>query len=201
MYALAINGSPRKGGNTECMLNHVLAPLSEAGWETRLIQVGGKPVRGCMACRKCAENQDKHCSITSDMFNEVMDEIVRADAMIIGSPTYFADLTAETKAVLDRAGYVSLTNGGLLAGKIGTAVAAARRGGAVPVFDSINHMYLMNRMIVPGSTYWNLGIGLDRKDVLQDGEALANMNNLGQTIAWLGDAIKPKLGTFPKATR
>ncbi len=197
MYALAINGSPRKGGNTECMLNHALIPLAESGWETRLIQVGGQPLRGCLACGKCGKNQDKHCSVTTDMFNEVMDEIVRADAIIIGSPTYFADLTSETKAVLDRAGYVSLANGGLLAGKIGAAVAVARRGGAVPVFDSINHMFLMNRMIIPGSTYWNLGIGLDRKDVLQDSEALANMTHLGKAIAWLGKALEPHLAAYP----
>ena len=197
MYALALNGSPRKGGNTEILLQATLAPLAEKGWRTELIQVGGRPIRGCMACGKCHENAELKCAITSDIFNEVMAKMLEADAIILGSPTYFTDVTAELKAIIDRSGYVSVAGGRAFRGKIGAAVVAARRAGATHVYDSINHMFLMNQMIVPGSTYWNLGIGRERGEVRGDGEALANMHNLGETIAWLGAAIAPHLVSFP----
>lgn len=199
MYALAINGSPRKGGNTEILLTHALAPLAEAGWETELLQIGGKDIRGCMACYKCAENKDLRCAVKKDVFNDFFAKMLEADAIILGSPTYFADMSAELKALIDRSGMTSLVNGRVFAGKIGAAVVAERRGGAINVYDSIMHMFLMCQMIVPGSIYWNLGVGRNPGEVLNDAEALANMRNLGQNIAWLGAAIKPHMGSFPKA--
>lgn len=197
MRAVAINGSPRQGGNTEVMLKKVLEPLEAAGWSTEYLKVGGRPVRGCMACFKCWEKKDLRCVIEQDTMNEFLEKIYEADAVILGSPTYFADVSAEMKALLDRAGMVSLANGGALRGKIGAAVVAVRRGGGTHVFDSINHMFLMSSMIVPGSIYWNLGMGLDKEDVLKDEEAMRNMTHLGQTIAWLGKAIASVPEAFP----
>jgi multimeric flavodoxin WrbA len=198
MYALAINGSPRKGGNTEILLNNVLAPLGEAGWETEYVQVGGKPIRGCLACNKCFEKKNMQCSVKTDIFNEIMAKMVKADALILGSPTYFTDVSSEMKALLDRSGYVAIANDRAFRGKIGAAVVAVRRGGAVHVYDTINHMFLMNQMIVPGSTYWNFGMGHEKGEVLEDQEGLANMKNLGETIAWLGAATAPHMDSFPK---
>ena len=197
MKAVAINGSPRQGGNTEVMLKKVLEPLEAAGWSTEYLKVGGRPVRGCMACFKCWEKKDLRCVIEQDTMNEFLEKIYESDAVILGSPTYFADVSAEMKALLDRAGMVSLANGGALRGKIGAAVVAVRRGGGTHVFDSINHMFLMSSMIVPGSIYWNLGMGLDKEDVLKDEEAMRNMTHLGQTIAWLGKAIASVPEAFP----
>ncbi len=198
MFAIAVNGSPRKGGNTEILLKNVLQPLEQAGWETELMQVGGKPIRGCLACGKCAQKKNMRCVIDNDDFNIIMEKMVRADAIILGSPTYYTDVSSELKALIDRAGFVALANGRAFAGKIGVAVAAARRAGAVHVYDTINHMYLMSQMIVPGSIYWNLGIGLDKGDVHADKEALTNMDNLGKTIDWLAKATVPQKNTFPK---
>ena len=197
MYALAVNGSPRKKGNTEYLLNEVLAPLTEAGWETELFQLGGKTIKGCIACNKCFEKQNKECINKDDCFNELMAKMIRADAIILGSPTYFTDVSAEIKALLDRSGYVSFANGRLFAGKIGAAVIAVRRGGGTHAYDSINHMYLMSQMIVPGSTYWNLGFGLNKGDVANDAEGVSNMRNLGATIAWMGKAMAPYKDSFP----
>ncbi len=197
MYALAINGSPRKGGNTEILLETTLEPLAEAGWETELIKVGGKPMHGCMACYKCMENKDNKCVLKTDNFNDIFEKISRADAIIFGSPTYFTDVSAELKAVLDRAGLVSIANDQVLRGKIGAAVVAVRRGGATHVFDTINHMFLMSQMIVPGSTYWNMGYGREKGDVVNDSEGIRNMNHLGMAIAWLGKAIKPHIESYP----
>lgn len=197
MYAIAVNGSPRKGGNTEILLNRVLAPLAEAGWETELVQVGGQKIRGCQACYRCFKNLDGRCAMKNDVFNGVMEKLLRADAMILGSPTYFTDVSAEMKALLDRAGLVAIANGRAFKGKIGAAVVAVRRGGATHVYDTINHMFLMNQVIVPGSVYWNMAYGRDKGEVEGDAEGLGNMKNLGQIIAWLGAAIKPHLGAFP----
>lgn len=197
MYALAINGSPRKGGNTEMLLNAALKPLEQNGWETELVKIGGKPVRGCIACMKCREKKNMECIAHKDIFNEVMAKMVRADALLLGSPTYFTDVTSEMKALLDRSGYVALANDRAFMGKIGAAVVAVRRAGATHVFDTINHLFLINQMIVPGSTYWNLGIGRDKGEVAEDAEGLKNMQNLGETIAWLAAAIKPHMESIP----
>jgi multimeric flavodoxin WrbA len=198
MYAIAINGSPRKGGNTEVLLQEVLAELKNGGWETELVKVGGTAIRGCIACGKCFEKQDNECSVKKDNFNETFAKMLKADAMILGSPTYFAAVSADLKALIERAGYVAYANGNAFSGKIGAAVVAVRRGGATHVYDTINHMYQMSRMIMPGSTYWNMGYGLDKKDVLEDQEGLDNMRHLGKSIDWLGKIIKPNLETYPK---
>jgi multimeric flavodoxin WrbA len=129
--------------------------------------------------------------------NDYLEQIYAADATILGSPTYFADVTPELKALIDRAGFVALANGGRFSGKIGAAVVAVRRGGATHVFDTINHMFLISSMIVPGSLYWNLGMGCLKGEVLGDDEAMRNMSHLGQTIAWLGKAIASIPDTFP----
>jgi multimeric flavodoxin WrbA len=197
MKAIAINGSPRSGGNTEIMLKKVLEPLEAAGWSTEYLRIGGKPVRGCIACLKCFEKQNGRCNIEKDDMNDYLERIYAADAVILGSPTFFADVTPELKALIDRAGFVALANGGMLKGKIGAAVVAARRGGATHVFDTINHMFFLSSMIVPGSIYWNFGIGRDKGEVLGDDEAMRNMNHLGRAIAWLGKAIASAPEAFP----
>lgn len=197
MKAIAINGSPRPGGNTEIMLKKVLEPLEAAGWSTQYLRIGGKPVRGCIACMKCFEKRNGRCAVEKDDMNDYLEKIYAADAVIFGSPTYFADVTPELKALIDRAGFVALANGGMLRGKIGAAIVAVRRGGATHVFDTINHMFLLSSMIVPGSIYWNLGVGRDKGEVLGDDEAMRNMSHLGQTIAWLGKAMASIPDAFP----
>lgn len=197
MYALAVNGSPRKGGNTELLLKEVLGELDKEGWETEIVKVGGTAIRGCIACYKCFDNEDNECGVKTDNFNDVFAKMLKADAMILGSPTYFAAVSADLKALLERAGLVAIANENAFSGKIGAAVVAVRRGGATHAFDSINHMFQMSRMIVPGSTYWNMGIGLAKEEVKDDDEGMANMRHLGQTISWLGKLIKPNLADYP----
>jgi multimeric flavodoxin WrbA len=199
MKAVAINGSPRKGGNTEILLKKALAPLAAAGWETEFIQLGGRPVRGCQACYRCFDLKNSRCSQKDEIFNECFAKMAAADAIILGSPTYFTDVSAEMKALLDRAGLVALANGGLFRGKVGAAVVAVRRGGGTHAFDTMNHMFLMSGVIVPGSTYWNLGFGREKGEVSKDDEAARNMKDLGQTIAWLGEAIHQHAGKRPAA--
>ena len=198
MYAVAINGSPRKGGNTELLLKEVLSELHDADWETELVKVGGTAIRGCIACEKCFENKDNECAVKKDKFNDIFSKMLKADAMILGSPTYFAAVSADLKALIERAGYVAYANNNAFSGKIGAAVVAVRRGGATHAYDTINHMFQMSRMVIPCSTYWNMGFGLDKGDVLEDEEGLANMRHLGKSIDWLGKAIKPNIANYPK---
>lgn len=185
MKVIGINGSPRKGGNTEILIKTVFQELEKEGIETEFIQLGGKPVHGCTACMKCREFQDKKCHIKNDRINEVITKMFEADGIILGSPVYFADITPETKALIDIAGYVARGNGHLLKRKLGAAVIVERRGGAMHAFESINNFFLINQMIVPGSSYWNFAFGAKPGDVLNDAEGIQAIKTLGENMAWL----------------
>ena len=182
---LAINGSPRANGNTSIMLNVVLDELRKEGIETELVQIGGKNIRGCRACGKCHENKDRKCSIDEDIFNKIVTKMFEADGILLGSPTYFSDVTPEMKALIDRSGFVAFANGGLFRRKVGAAVSAVRRAGAQHALDSMNHLFTISEMIIPGSCYWNLCIGLEEGDVRDDEEGMHVMKVLGENMAWL----------------
>lgn len=185
MKVVAFNGSPRKDGNTSILIRSVLAALEQQGIETEAVQVGGKPIRGCVACYKCFENKDRHCAVKKDMLNDCVDKMLAADGIIIGSPVYFSCMTPEIKALIDRAGMVSRANAMMLRRKVGAAVVAARRAGSVHTFDSINHFFTIGEMIIPGSNYWNMGFGREKGDVEGDAEGLDIMKTLGENMAWL----------------
>lgn len=185
MKVVAFNGSPRKDGNTFHMIGRVFETLNVQGIETELVQVGGNLIHGCTACYQCGKNQDGRCVIDNDLVNDCIQKMVEADGIILGSPTYFADVTPELKALIDRAGFVTRSNGALLRRKVGAAVIAVRRGGEIHPFDTINHFFLINEMIVPGSCYWNMGFGREKGDVEQDEEGMKTMTLLGENMAWL----------------
>jgi len=182
MKVLAINGSPRHGGNTNDMLCEVLDVCAKAGFETELFQAGGREVRGCRHCNACGEL--KKCVI-GDWINDVYDKMKAADAIILGSPTYFFDLTPEIKAIIDRCGFVCRRDGFSFSRKIGAAVSAVRRAGGVTTLDSIQHFFLINDMIVPGSTYLNMSLSMAEGDFEKDKEGIRTMQRLGENIVWL----------------
>lgn len=190
MKVIAFNGSARRQGNTTILISYVLIELEKEGIETELIELAGKNIRGCQACYECFDSKDKKCSIKDDDINDYIEKMVEADGIILGSPTYFADITPALKALIERSGVVSMTNDILFKRKVGAAVIAVRRGGAIHAFDTINHFFHINQMIVPGSSYWNLGIGREIGDVNKDEEGIRNMRNLGENIAWLLKKIK-----------
>ncbi|WP_027367697.1 flavodoxin family protein [Desulfocurvibacter africanus] len=185
MKVVAFNGSARKDGNTAILIRRVFAALEKEGIETELVQMAGMKVRGCIACFKCFENKDQRCAVRNDDINSCIEKMVAADGIILGSPTYFANVSTEIKALIDRAGMTSIANGGMLRRKVGAAVVAVRRAGATNVYDAINRFYGISGMIVPGSIYWNLGIGLGPGQVENDEEGLRTMDELGQNMAWL----------------
>jgi len=185
MKVVAFNGSARRGGNTAILLGHVLGELAKEGIETELVELSGATIHGCLACRKCSTRKDRRCSQTDDMGNVCIDKMAAADGILLGSPTYVADISPEIKALIDRACLVSGANGGMFRRKVGAAVVAVRRAGAIHAFDTLNHFFLISEMIIPGSSYWNIGIGRERGEVEKDEEGIRTMKTLGRNMAWL----------------
>jgi multimeric flavodoxin WrbA len=192
MKVMAFNGSARKDGNTAILINYVLKELDKQGIETELLQLAGKKIRGCKACYKCFENKDQQCSFKNDILNECMAKMIEADGIILGSPTYFTDVSTEMKALIDRTGFVARANGDMLKRKLGAAVVAARRAGSIHAFDTLNHFFLIAQMIIPGSNYWNIGFGRNTGEVEKDEEGILIMKTLGQNMAWLLKKLKEK---------
>jgi multimeric flavodoxin WrbA len=190
MKVVGFNGSARKDGNTAILINYVFGELENAGIQTEMVQLSGKDIHGCRACFKCFNKKDGHCAVDNDYLNQCIDRMTQADGIILGSPTYFTDVSAEMKALIDRAGLVAKANGDMFKRKVGAAVVAARRAGSIHVFDSVNHFFLISQMIVPGSNYWNMGLGLDKGDVEKDSEGIDTMKTLGRNMAWLIEKVK-----------
>jgi multimeric flavodoxin WrbA len=192
MRVLGINCSPRRGGNTEILLKEVFKSIEKEGIKTELFHLGGKKVSGCIACMKCKKKKDGFCHQKNEVINDCIKKMMKADAIIIGSPVYFADITADAKALIEVAGYALRAAGNPLRRKPAAAVIAVRRAGAIHSFHSINNFFLINEMIVVGSSYWNVGIGREKGDVLKDEEGLKTMRVLGENMAWVMKKIKDK---------
>ena len=185
MKVVAFNGSARKDGNTALLIRRVLQVLEDKGFRTELIQLAGEPIRGCNACRACFTTKNRRCVIEDDRVNEYIQKMLEADGIILGSPVYFSMMTPEMKALIDRTGYVARGNSDMFKRKVGAAVVVARRAGAIPTFDAINHFFLIGQMIIPGSSYWNVGIGNKKGEVEGDIEGMKTMEDLGRNMAWL----------------
>jgi len=185
MKVIAFNGSARPSGNTSILLDTVLKILEQEGIETERINMAGQTLKGCTACYGCAKRQNRRCVIESDPINTWIQKLCEADGVLLGAPVYFTDVPAEMKAFIDRVGFVARANGDLLKRKVGAAVVAVRRAGALHTFDTLNHFFTISQMVVPGSRYWNLGIGGRIGDVQLDEEGLETMRILGENMAWL----------------
>lgn len=185
MKAVAFNCSPRAEGNTAGFIDVVMSVIASEGIETETVQVGGSPVRGCQGCGVCRERKDGRCVYEDDMINDCIEKMVEADAIIIGSPVYFADVSTEAKALIDRAGFVSRSNGNMFSRKLGAGVVTNRRAGSIHALDSILHLFTISDMFVVGSGYWTMGVGKLPGDHAKDEEGVATMRRLGENIAWL----------------
>jgi len=184
MKVIAFNGSPNRDGNTYRLIRHALDEIEKAGIKTEIVQVGGKKIHPCTACGKCFENADRQCVQDDDLVNGSIVKMIDADAIIIGTPTYFAGVTPEIKAFMDRAFFVGKANGDLFRQKLGAGIAAERRSGAVCAVDTINHYFGISGMFSAGSRYWNNAKGMAPGDVEADEEGIDTMRQLGQNIAW-----------------
>jgi multimeric flavodoxin WrbA len=167
------------------LIQVVFEELKKEGIETELIQMAGKNIQGCLACYKCFKNKDRRCSVDKDILNDIMARMEKAEGILLGSPTYFSDVTSGMRAFIERCGFVARANDYMFKGKVGAAVVAVRRAGSIQAFTSMNLFLHYMQMFMPGSSYWNIGIGRDPGDVMKDEEGIQTMKTLGQNMAWL----------------
>lgn len=183
---IGIVGSPRTVSNTRFLVNEALETLKKEGIDVELIPLDDKRIAPCEACNACAELFN--CNIEDD-FQDIFEKMVAADGIIVGSPVYFGSATPQVMALLDRAGYIGIKTRAF-EHKVGAAIAVARRAGANFTFAQLNYFFFINGMIVPGSTYWNVGYGLNPESVKEDDEAIRTVQNLAKNMAWLLKKIK-----------
>jgi multimeric flavodoxin WrbA len=182
MKVVAFNGSPRRDGNTAALIRHVFVELEKGGIETELVQLADKPIHGCRACEKCGENKDQRCAVQNDAANECIEKMLGADGIILGSPSYFQDVTSEMKALIDRTGYVARSNGRMFRKKVGGMVAIQRRSGAIHALDTMSHFLLSGEMLLVGRA---IGVGRPKGAVEQDAEGVQLAAALGERMAWV----------------
>ncbi len=179
MKVLLINGSPNEKGCTNRALTEVAETLQKEGVESEILWLGKKPVAGCIACGHCKK---EGLCVFDDLVNSVVRRLDSFDALIVGSPVYYAGPSGQVMAFLDRLFY---TAGRRMAGKLGAAVVSCRRGGASAAFDRLNKYFMMNCMPVVSSQYWNQVHGNTPEEVEQDEEGLQTMRTLAKETAWL----------------
>lgn len=189
MKAIGICGSPRKNGNTELLIKRCLGKLADNGIDTEFVSLREKTVLPCAACGACREKNDGTCAITKDDFAEVFAKMGEADIIVVGSPVYFGSATPEMMSLLDRAGFVSRMNGNLFSRKIGGPIVVARRAGQNFTYAQLLYWFMINDMIVPGSSYWNIAFGLAPGDVANDEEGLQTVDRFAENLAWLGNKL------------
>ncbi len=185
MHAVAVSASPRKKSNSEILLRRCLDGLGKQGITGELITLRDKTIKGCRACETCRKKKDRRCHTRDDDFQGVCDKMFAADIIVVGSPVYFGSAAPELMALLDRVGYVSRSNGGLLTRKLGGPIVVARRAGHNFTYAQLLFWYTINDMIVPGSSYWNVGLAREPEKILEDQEALATVDRFADNLAWL----------------
>ena len=192
MKVLAINGSAGKDGNTAILINTVFEELNKEGIETEMVQLSGKVIEPCKACWACGGR--KNCVHKKDLFQEIFEKMTQADGIILGSPVYTANISANMQAFLERASVVADMNRNedLFRHKVGAAVTAARRGGALTTLDAMNHFFMLQNMFVVGSPYWPIAYGQMPGDVQKDEEGIETMKNLGRNMAYLLKAMEER---------
>jgi multimeric flavodoxin WrbA len=191
LKVVGFNGSPRREGNTFQSIRIVFEELEKEGIATEMIQLGGEKIFGCLACGRCFDNHDRRCVRRDDEVNAYIRKMDEADGVIIGSPTYFSNVTTEVKALIDRCGFVNRANGGdILRGKAGAAVVAVRRAGSNFTYAAINFFFGIAEMTVPGSSYWNMTLALEPGDLRKDEEGILTFQTLGRNMAYLLKKLK-----------
>lgn len=190
MKALLVNGSPRANGNTMRALEEVASALKADGVESEIVQIGVRPIRGCIACRKCSKLG--RCVFADDVANSILEKALVADALVIGTPVYYAQPNGALLAVMQR---VFFAAAGRLRGKPAASVAICRRGGASAAFQTLNMFYGILGMPVAGSQYWNIAYGREAGEVAQDAEGLQTMRLLGHNLAWMAKGLKTGVPT------
>lgn len=185
MKVLLINGSPHAHGCTYTALSEVASVLNDQGISTQIFQLGKEAIPGCIACGACRKNIGR--CFRNDIVNEVVSLAAQSDGFVFGSPVYYASMSGQMSAFLDRLFYSGRP---YFVGKPGTAVVSCRRGGASASFDQINKYFTISEMPVVSSNYWNQVHGSNAEEVKQDEEGMQTMRQLGRNMAWLLKCIE-----------
>lgn len=193
MKVLLVNGSPREKGCTYTALSEVAKSLKAGGVEPVFYSIGKKPVHGCIECGKCKETGK--CVFDDDVCNELLGRMQQADGIVVGSPVFYAGPNGALCAVLDRIFYCGAPT---LANKPAAAVVSCRRGGASATFDRLNKYFMMSRMPIVTSQYWNSVHGNTPDEVRRDLEGLQTMRTLGRNMVWLLQSIRQAKLSVPK---
>jgi len=187
---VAINGSPRKKGNTADLIKTAFEEFEKAGYKTEMLHIGDQALIGCQACFDCRKKPDNTCKYKKDVFNQTYAKCLDADIILLGSPVYVGGMTSSMKAFIDRACIVSKANGQPFSRKIGASVVAVRRNGGLETFNSLNDFFLISEMTIVGSSYWNQGVGKDKGEVMEDEEGIRTIRKLAENIIWLRNLIE-----------
>ena len=182
MKVLLINGSPRKEGNTATALAEVAKQLEKEGFESEIVWIGNKPIRGCAVCGQCAAKGLGRCVFDDDVCNSISEKFAGANALIVGSPVYYGQPNGALLSVIQRAFY---SNGANIAGKPAASIAVCRRGGATAAFESLNMPFQMMNMPLVTSQYWNIVYGRTPGEAALDKEGMQTMQTLARNMAWL----------------
>ncbi len=197
MKVVAINGSPRKKGNTAHAIQLVANELEKEGIEVEVIQVGSQAYTGCTACGACTKNKDEKCTLKGDDLNKAIQKIKEADGILLGSPVYFADINGTMKSFLDRAFYVASANGKLFRHKVGASIVTVRRTGGTQALQTMNQYLQFSEMFMPSSNYWHILHGNTPGEVLKDEEGVQIARVLGKNMAFLLKAVHAKKDELP----
>jgi multimeric flavodoxin WrbA len=195
MKVTAFYGSPRQFGNTWHAIRIAADELEKEGIETRIIQVGDKTIKGCIACGYCSRHKNETCVTKDDDVNGWIQEMKNSDGIILGSPVHFSGIGGTMKSFLDRAFFVASVNGGLFRHKVGASVVAVRRSGGVTVFDQLNHFLGYAEMVIPATNYWTIIHGQKPGEALQDEEGVQIMRVLGKNMAWVMKLVENGKGS------
>ena len=185
MKILLVNGSPHAEGSTFQALSEVAAELRKLGAEAEIFHIGTQAVHGCIACATCRKTG--RCIFQDDVMQKMLDKMIEADGIVLGSPVYYAGPSGAFCTLLERAFY---SGGGNLRYKPAAAVVVCRRGGASATFDRLNKFFTINRMPIVSSQYWNSVHARIPADVPEDQEGLQTMRTLAQNMHWMVSALK-----------
>lgn len=189
MKVLMVNGSPHKDGTTRRVLHEIEGALHLEGVDTEIFYMGSAPLRGCTACRLCADGSGRCKYGDEDSVNAFLQKAELADGFIFGSPVYYASMNGALSAFLDRAFFAA--KGKLIFDyKPGAAITCARRGGTTATLDQMNKYFTITNMPIVPSQYWNMVHGACKEDVEQDLEGLQTMRTLGRNMAWMLKCIE-----------
>jgi multimeric flavodoxin WrbA len=181
MKAILISGSPKPAGNTAQLMQLCAETIKAEGVDAEIISFAGMKIDSCIACGQCRK-LGGHCSL-DDGLNEIIDKIRDAQALIVGAPVYFGTARGDVMAALQRIGMVSMNSDHFLSGKVGGPIAVARRGGHTGTLQEMLMFFLINDMIVPGSTYWNMVFGRLPGEAMQDDEGVATVRHFAANVA------------------